>query len=189
MSVNVRVMQELGYTNLKHDAEGNELPEIDWETTKAVAVRECNIYINLKGRDPHGIVDPKDKYELEEQIMTDLYGYRDKKTGHRVIALALRNKDAVLLGYGGPECGDICYWIAEGYNVDHADGLSTTYGDCETSLSPIFVAAGPGIKKGYKTDRFIRQIDVTPTIAALMNVPFPAQCEGAPVYQIFDQVF
>ena len=189
MSVNVRVMQELGYTNLKHDAEGNELPEIDWENTKAVAVRECNIYINLKGRDPHGIVDPKDKYELEEQIMTDLYGYRDKKTGHRVIALALRNKDAVLLGYGGPECGDICYWIAEGYNVDHADGLSTTYGDCETSLSPIFVAAGPGIKKGYKTDRFIRQIDVTPTIAALMNVPFPAQCEGAPVYQIFDQVF
>lgn len=189
MSVNVRVMQELGYTNLKHDAEGNELPEIDWETTKAVAVRECNIYINLKGRDPHGIVDPKDKYELEEQIMTDLYGYKDKKTGHRVIALALRNKDAVLLGYGGPECGDICYWVAEGYNVDHADGLSTTYGDCETSLSPIFVAAGPGIKKGYKTDRFIRQIDVTPTIAALMNVPFPAQCEGAPVYQIFDQVF
>ena len=189
MSVNVRVMQELGYTNLKHDAEGNELPEIDWETTRAVAVRECNIYVNLKGRDPHGIVDPKDKYELEEQIMTDLYGYRDKKTGHRVIALALRNKDAVLLGYGGPECGDICYWIAEGYNVDHADGLSTTYGDCETSLSPIFVAAGPGIKKGYKTDRFIRQIDVTPTIAALMNVPFPAQCEGAPVYQIFDQVF
>ena len=189
MSVNVRVMQELGYTNLKHDAEGNELPEIDWETTRAVAVRECNIYINLKGRDPHGIVDPKDKYELEEQIMTDLYGYKDKQTGHRVIALALRNKDAVLLGYGGPECGDICYWIAEGYNVDHADGLSTTYGDCETSLSPIFVAAGPGIKKGYKTDRFIRQIDVTPTIAALMNVPFPAQCEGAPVYQIFDQVF
>ena len=189
MSVNVRVMQELGYTNLKHDAEGNEIAEIDWETTKAVAVRECNIYINLKGRDPHGIVEPKDKYELEEQIMTDLYGYRDKKTGHRVIALALRNKDAVLLGYGGPECGDICYWIAEGYNIDHADGLSTTYGDCETSLSPIFVAAGPGIKKGYKTDRFIRQIDVTPTIAALMNVPFPAQCEGAPVYQIFDQVF
>ena len=189
MGVNVRLMQELGYTNLKYDENGNELPEIDWENTRALATRECNIYINLKGRDPHGIVDPADKYELEEQIMTDLYGYKDKKTGHRVIALALRNKDAVLLGYGGPECGDICYWVAEGYNIDHCDGLSTTYGDCETSLSPIFVAAGSGIKKGYKTDRWIRQIDVTPTIAALMNVRFPAQCEGAPVYQIFDQEF
>lgn len=189
MSVNVRVMQQLGYTNLKVDENGNELREIDWERTKAVAVRECNIYINLKGRDPHGIVDPADKYELEEQIMTDLYSVKDEKTGHRVIALALRNKDAVLLGYGGPECGDICYWIAEGYNIDHADGLSTTYGDCETSLSPIFVAAGKGIKQGYYTDRYIRQIDVTPTIAALLNVRMPAQCEGAPVYQIFDQEF
>ena len=121
--------------------------------------------------------------------MTDLYGYRDKKTGHRVIALALRNRDAVHLGYGGPECGDICYWVAEGYNVDHCDGLSTVFGDCETSLSPIFVAAGPGIKQGHKTKRIIRQVDVTPTIAALMNVRFPDDCEGAPVYQIFDQEF
>jgi len=198
MGVNVRVMEELGYTFLQKDENGNELPHIDWTKTTAVAVRECNIYLNIKGRNKHtlpdgtvldGLVDPEDQYQLEEQIMTDLYGYRDKKTGHRVIALALRNKDAVHLGYGGPECGDICYWLAEGYNVDHADGLSTAYGDCETSLSPIFVAAGPGIKKGFKTTRIIRQIDVTPTIAALMNVRFPADCEGAPVYQIFDQEF
>lgn len=189
MSVNVGVMEELGYTVLKTDENGNKLREMDWDKTRAVACRECNIYINLKGRDPHGIVDPADKYELEEQIMTDLYGYRDKKTGKRIVALALRNKDAVLLGYGGPDCGDICYWIAEGYNIDHADGLSTTYGDCETSLSPIFVAAGKGIKKGYKTDRYIRQIDVTPTMATLLNVRMPAQCEGAPTYQIFDEEF
>lgn len=121
--------------------------------------------------------------------MTDLYGYRDEKTGKRIIALALRNKDAVLLGYGGPECGDICYWMADGYNIDHADGLSTAYGDCETSLSPIFIAAGQGIKQGYTTERWIRQIDVVPTICTLMNVRMPAQCEGAPVYQILSEEF
>ncbi len=189
MAVNVGVMEELGYTVLKRDENGNRLPEIDWEKTRAVAARECNIYINLKGRDPHGIVDPADKYELEEQIMTDLYGYHDKKTGKRIVSVALRNRDAVLLGYGGSECGDICYWIAEGYNIDHADGLSTTYGDCETSLSPIFVAAGQGIKEGYKTDRIIRQVDVAPTVATLMDVRMPEQCEGAPVYQILDEEF
>lgn len=189
MSVNVGVMSELGYTVLKKDDQGNLLREMDWERTTAVACRECNIYVNLKGRDPHGIVDPEDKYELEEQIMTDLYGYKDKVTGKRVVALALRNKDAILLGYGGPECGDICYWIAEGYNIDHADGLSTTYGEYETSLSPIFVAAGKGIKEGYVTDRYIRQIDVTPTMAALLGVRMPAQCEGAPAYQIFAEEF
>ena len=187
--VTTGVMGKLGYTVMKKDENGNDLPEIDFTKTTAVANRECKIYINLKGRNPHGIVDPKDKYELEEQIMTDLYGYRDEKTGKRIIALALRNKDAILLGYGGPDCGDICYWMAEGYNIDHADGLSTTYGDCETSLSPIFIAAGQGIKQGYTTERWIRQIDVVPTICTLMNVRMPAQCEGAPVYQILSEEF
>ena len=185
--VNLGIMQELGYTAVKTDENGKTV--IDWENTRAVANRECNIYINLKGRNPHGIVEPEDKYELEEQLMTDLYSYKDKKTGHRVVSLAVRNKDAALFGYGGPECGDICYFMADGYNADHADGLSTCEGDCETSLSPFFVAAGTGIKKGFKTERVIRQVDLAATVAAMMNVRMPAQCEGAPVYQIFEQEF
>lgn len=76
-------------------------------------------------------------------------------SGKRVIAMALRNREAILLGYGGPTAGDICFWVAEGYNYDHCDGLSTSFGECETSLSPIFVAAGPGYKKGYITERVI----------------------------------
>ena len=119
--------------------------------------------------------------------MTDLYGLRDAHTGKRVVALALRNKDAVLLGLGGPKSGDICFWTAEGYNYDHTDGLSTTWGDADTSLSPAFIAAGKGLKKGYTTGRIIRQVDVVPTVAVLGGVRFPAQCEGAPVYQIFEE--
>jgi len=30
----------------------------------------------------------------------------------------------------------------------------------------------------------IREIDVAPTVATLLGVDMPAQCEGAPVYQI-----
>ena len=187
--VNLRVMEELGYTYLKRDENGNELEEIDWERTRAVANREGFIYLNIKGREPHGIVDPADQYELEEQIMTDLYGYKDKKTGKRVFSVALRNRDAVLLGQGGPEAGDICYWIAEGYNFDHADSLSTTWGEADTSVSPIFIAAGKGIKEGHYTDRIIRQIDFAPTVAVLGGVRMPAQCDGAPVYQIFADEF
>ena len=184
MGCNIRVMGELGYTVLQKDENGQELPEIDWSKTRAVATRGTHIYINLKGRDPHGIVEPEDQYELEEQIMTDLYGYRDSVTGKRVIALALRNKDALLLGHGGPRSGDIIYFLAEGYNYDHADSLSTTWGCGDTSVSPIFIAAGAGIKKGYKTKRVIRQVDVTPTLAVLGGVRMPRECEGAPVYQI-----
>lgn len=187
--VNVRVMEELGFTHVKKDENGNDLKEIDWENTKAIASRANHIYINLKGRWPHGIVDPADKYQVEEEIMTALYGYHDKKTGQRVIALALRNKDAVLLGLGGPESGDIIYFLAEGYNLDHADSLSTTYGVAGTSVSPIFIAAGPGIKEGYYTDRIIREVDLAPTVAVVGGVRMPKQCEGAPVYQILTEEY
>lgn len=186
MGVNVRVMQELGFTVLKTDADGKELREIDWSKTRAVAVRGNHIYLNIKGRDKYGIVEPEDQYELEEEIMTALYGYRHPETNHRAVAMALRNRDAVLLGMGGPECGDIIYWTAEGYNYDHCDGLSTTYGYADTSLSPIFIAAGKGIKKGYTTTRIIRQVDVAPTISVLGGVRMTRDCEGAPVYQILD---
>lgn len=187
--LNVRVMQELGYTVLKTDENGNELAEVDWSKTTAVALGELRIIINLKGRNTHGIVDPADKWELEEKIITDLYGYRDKETGKRIVAVALRSKDAILLGEGEPYgTGDIYYWLAEGYTFDHGDMLSTS-SEGDTSASPIFIAAGKGIKENYKTDRIIREVDLAPTVAVLGGVRMPKTCEGAPVYQIFAEEF
>lgn len=186
--VNLRLMEELGYTYLKRDENGNELREIDWSKTKAIANRGNHIYINVEGRWKYGIVKPEDQYEVEEQLMTDLYGYKDKKTGKRIVSLAIRNRDAALLGLSGPECGDIVYFTAEGYNYDHCDSLSTTLGDADTSVSPLFIIAGPGVKPGY-TERVIRQVDFAPTIALLGGVRMPAQCEGAPVYQILEEAY
>lgn len=180
-------LRAMGYTVLKKDADGKELPEVDWTKTTAIQTRSNSIYINVKGRDPHGIVDPADKYELEEKIITDLYGYKDEKTGHRIVALALHNKDAVLLGLGGPMGSDIVLFLHESYAEDHGAALSTAYGHNDTSLSPIFIAAGKGIKPNYRTTRYIREVDVAPTAAVLLGVDIPADCEGAPAYQIFSE--
>lgn len=182
---NIRVLEELGYTVLKKDENGNEIRDIDYSKTRAVSNRGNHIYINLKGRETHGIVDPVDKYELETQIINDLYNYRNAD-GKRVVSIALRNKDAAILGLTGEECGDILYWLEEGYNRLHGDSLPTFQGMHGTTVSPIFMAAGPGIKENYKTTRTIRITDVAPTVAILLNVPMPADCEGAPVYQIFE---
>ena len=183
--LNVGVLKDLGYTVLKKDENGNEIREIDWEKTTAVAPRGNHIYINLKGKYPTGIVNPEDKYELERKIIDDLYSYR--LNGKRIVNIALRNKDAALLGMTGSECGDIIYFLEEGFNRLHGDSLSTTEGYFGTSVSPIFFAAGAGIKKGVYTDRVIREVDVAPTVAAIVGVEMPAQCEGAPVYQILEK--
>ena len=145
------------------------------------------IYINLKGRNENGIVDPKDQYALEEKIIDDLYNYRDKE-GKRIVSMAIRNKEAGVLGMSGPDCGDIVYFTVEGTNRVHGDSMSTYYGLYDTSVSPIFVGCGKGLKN-CKTDRVIRQIDFAPTLAVLMGVRMPLQCEGAPVYQILDDDF
>ena len=88
------------------------------------------------------------------------------------------------MGYGGPTAGDICFWTADGYNYDHTDSLSTAIGAAGTSSSPIFIAAGKGLKQGFTTDRIVRQVDLAPTVCVMLGVRMPAQCEGAPIYQI-----
>jgi len=182
--VNIGVMKELGFTVLKKDENGNEINEIDWSKTVAVQSATNTVHLNLKGRDRWGIVDPADKYEVEEQIITALYGYRDKKTGKRIVSVALHEKDAVLLGMSG---GDIMIMIHEDYNFDHGESMSTACGHNDTSVSPIFVAAGPGVKQGHVIKGYVREVDVAPTAAVLLGVNIPKDCEGAPAYQIFTE--
>lgn len=184
--LNIGVMKELGYTVMKKDSDGNDTDEVDWEKTTAVQIRSNYIYINLKGRDKYGIVEPEDKYKLEGQIISDLYNYRDPRTGSRVIGIALRNKDSRIIGVGGKECGDIFFSIDEGFNRLHGDGLTTAQGAYETSVTPVFIAAGDGIKQNFTTQRTIRQVDVAPTVSALLGLRVTKQCEGAPIYQILD---
>ena len=52
--------------------------------------------------------------------------------------------------------GDIVIFIAEGYTFDHGDGLPTVRGVKNTSVAPIFFAAGKGLKQGEIVSRIIR---------------------------------
>ncbi|MGH2367177.1 MAG: alkaline phosphatase family protein, partial [Chloroflexota bacterium] len=56
--------------------------EIDWAKTKAAPVGLVNIYVNLKGREPTGIVEPGAEYEqVRRQIIEALMSYRDPDAG------------------------------------------------------------------------------------------------------------
>lgn len=187
--ISIPVMRELGYTVMKKDKDGNDRMAIDWTKTRAIAARGGHIYLNLKDKYDYGIVNEEEKYDLEAQIISDLYNYRDPRTGKRVVALALRNRDARIIGMGGEECGDIVFFMEEGFNIIHMDSLSTQRGYFDTSVSPIFVAAGPGVKEGYTIERDIRQVDVAPTVSALTGVRMPINNEGSVMHQILTEEF
>lgn len=188
VGINTGYMVDWGFTELLRDEEGDYIGEIDWANTKAIMTRLNNVYINLKGRWPNGIVEPEDKWELEEQIMTKLY-QATSPNGKRLCSLALRAKDAIHLGLGGPECGDIILFQNDDFTAEHGGGMSTALGLSHTSQSPIFVAAGKGIKQGEIITRVVRTIDIAPTVAVLAGVRMPKDAEGAPAYQIFAEEF
>lgn len=181
--MNVGIMGELGYTKLK-DVNGSL--DIDWENTTAVAQRATFIYLNLKGRDPQGVVDPKDYDRMVEKIIDDLYNYRDPATGRRVISFAMNQSDMQVLGLGGPHCGDIFYLLEPHFNRTHGNGLSdmTLNG---YSLKALFMMAGAGLKIGEVMKRRVKMIDVVPTLCHLAGAPMPNEVEGGIIYQALDE--
>ena len=159
---------------------------VDWSRTKAVAQRRVHIYVNVKGRDPDGIVAPGEEYEqVIDQVIDALYSYRDPQTGRRPVSLALRREDARLLGLYGDKVGDVIYAFDPRFDDEHGSVLPTArfgVGD----LRGLFIMAGPGVKQGGVIERTIRLTDYVPTICHLAELPLPEQCEGGVIYQALE---
>ena len=157
----------------------------DPKKSKAIALQSGYIYINLKGRDPDGIVDPEDYEKVQRQIIDALYTYVDPDTGKRPVVLALSKQDARILGLYGDGVGDVIFAIYPYFGMQHGALLPTAEWGVGT-LRTLFTLHGPGIKKGYRLQRTVSLIDLVPTICYLMNWPVPGQAEGNVIYQAFE---
>ena len=157
---------------------------IDWPHTKATFQRSSYVYINLKGRDPEGCVAPEEYEALVDEIISKLYAYRDPVTGKRVVDACLKRDGMEQIGLWGPNCGDIFFVHNPEFARHHSNTWSATrlY---DYSTKAIFLAAGAGIKQGYRLTRRVHMVDVAPTIAALQKAPLPTDCEGGAIFQMF----
>ena len=157
----------------------------DYSKSKAVPQRTCYVYVNLKGRDPDGIVEPEDYEKVQQEIINALYTYVDPKTGKRPVALALTKRDARIFGHYGDRVGDVVYAIQPWFGSQHGSILPTAkYG--VGSLHSLLVLSGPGVKRGFRMERTCWLTDIVPTICYLMDWPVPQHTEGAVLYQTFD---
>lgn len=94
-------------------------PDIDWSKTRAYG-GPCvgQIWVNLKGRDPEGIVPPEEYTAVQEKIIDLLLSYRDPETGVRPVAMAIKKEEADYFGQWGDRTGDVIYFMREGYSGD-----------------------------------------------------------------------
>lgn len=95
--------------------------KINWKNTKCHPLEPCHahIFINLKGRDPQGIVEPEDYHKVQQEIIRALYDMKNPETGESVVALAITKQESATLGiYEGPgydRIGDVIYAWKPGY--------------------------------------------------------------------------
>jgi hypothetical protein len=157
-----------------------QLPDI--HKSKCFPQRSLYVYINLKGRDPEGCVEPSDYGKVQQQIIDALLTHVDPKTGQRPIALALSKQDARMLGLYGDGIGDVVYALYPWYSGQHANILPAAEWGIG-SLKALLSFTGPGIAKGLRLERTCNLVDIVPTICYLMDLPLPAQAEGAVLYQ------
>lgn len=181
-SVGGKVLEDMGY--LAVDRSG-DTPRIDWSHTRAIGQRSGYIYINLKGRDPDGIVDPADYSALVKEIKDKLLDYKDEN-GRRPVCFAFDRQEMEVLGLYGSTVGDIYFVFNPEWTRVHGTSL-TTHRYKGTSVKAFCAMMGPGIKEHNLIDRRIRAVDIVPTLCALTGIPVPQDCEGAVIYQALEK--
>ena len=166
-----------------------QLGPFDWSATEAFVGFHGDLWLNLRGREPSGVVPPEEADGLLDALCEDLLRIEDQRSGRPVFAAVHRRADL----YSGDACGlapdaVLDSWSA-GYRVAPGREAST-----ETVVAPvplsgvgeawsadhrplgIFVGAGPRIRPGRGGE--LSLYTVCPTALALLERPVPSGLDG-----------
>ena len=179
-----QILADGGLLAFKEDEKGRQV--IDWTKTKAVPQRNSYVYVNLKGREPHGAAGLEEYEKIRDKVIELLLNFRDEKTGKNPFCLVLKREDARVLGLYGDRIGDIIYAVKPGYGHEHGQQLPTAKFGRFGSLESLLVIAGPGIKKAAKIKPTRWLVDVAPTVTYLLGIPVPTDTDGSIIYEILE---
>ncbi len=171
--------------------------DIDWTKTKAYSFGNVGqIFINLRGREPQGIVGPGAEYEeLREQIVSMLAELRDPKTETQLIEQIYRREEV----YSGDQAEDLADLLMLPLNMEYgATGLSAFVSNevVEPSfaysgthrMDGVFMLKGRGIKPGQVTHD-AQIVDMAPTILHLLGLPVSRGMDGRVLTEVLEERF
>ncbi|GJM25968.1 MAG: hypothetical protein DHS20C16_23830 [Phycisphaerae bacterium] len=152
---------ENGYAKLKPDGSRSDTSGFDWSATKAYAVGINGLYLNMRGREKHGIVNPIDREDLMNEIRDKLKNFRDPET-NRLAIKEVYFADEVYEGdqiIHGPD-------MQIGYALDYRCGWPTALGGAPKTMLH-------DNKEAWCSDHCIATDLVPGVIFSNRKVPFP----------------
>jgi predicted AlkP superfamily phosphohydrolase/phosphomutase len=173
------------------------LEDVDWSRTVAFSKGNYGqIFINLKGREASGIVEPGAAYErVLREVSDKLRALIDPETRQPLIGPIWRREDL----YTGPhieESPDIQFLPADMSNkplgtLDLTSNrfITPVYGNSgDHRMHGIFLGRGPELRRGAHVEG-ARIIDYAPTILHSFGVEVPADMDGRVLEEIFSDEY
>ncbi|HMD31073.1 MAG TPA: alkaline phosphatase family protein [Candidatus Acidoferrales bacterium] len=169
---------------------GNSFQGVDWAHTRAYGLGLNGLYLNLRGREAHGIVEAGSAADaLRHQLARELLDVGDPVSGDPAITRA----DLATEAYSGPYINGAPDLLI-GYNRGYRAGWGTVLGAVpgvvfEDNLDPwsgdhcMDYRQVPGVLLSNRTilSDAAALTDVAPTLLALYGIARPAEMKGKPV--------
>ena len=196
--------EDLGSTN-----DGKGFQCVDWEKTRAYSLGLGMVFLNLKGREGQGIVDPADAQGVMEEICERFLALRDEGTPVGSSATIIRDIYQGPDAWGSTEnaCADVMLGFGEYYRVSwssttgklplRAEGEGQDkkyvpagmYSDNKNAWSGDHASNDPRLvtgiffcnKKVSSEDGEFSVMDIAPTVLERVGAPLPAHFDRSPL--------
>jgi len=186
-----RWLEENGYLKVKDGHRGEKhLSSIDWSQTRAFALGLTGMYLNIKGREAQGIVEPGREADLlRDEIAEKLTGLIDPAKDQPAIKQVYNAPQT----YRGPykdEAPDLIVGYNRGYRASWETAIGqvteTVFHDNTKAWSGdhcIDPSLVPGVlfcNRSISTEN-PRLMDIGPTVLDMFGVDVPANMDGRPL--------
>jgi predicted AlkP superfamily phosphohydrolase/phosphomutase len=165
--------------------------QVDWHRTQAFSEGAGGlIRLNLRGREPQGVVRPEEREEVLRKIEGELYQLKDPETGEPVVERVWRREE-LYTGDATEKASDlIIEWAKELYHSrvewdpqapvfrdPHKWRTTQMIHSGHHQREGVIFAKGPCVATG-KSLQGAEIVDLTPTILALMGLPLLPDFDG-----------
>jgi predicted AlkP superfamily phosphohydrolase/phosphomutase len=172
--------------------QGQFWENVDWSKTRAYAMGLGEVYVNLKGREAQGIVEPGAEYDaLKNELKSKLVAMVDPQTGESPVRRVMAREE-IYRKFDPNMIPDLFVMNNDGYRVSWQTSLGgvpkNVFEDNKAVWSGDHCSVDPEIVRGiFFTNRKLTIprapyiADIYPTVLTALGVKVPYEVDGVPL--------